>query len=603
MKKRIYSPNAKYNVIYIGILSLFSIVLIYALFYQSSQHYSLISTTTSLKNKYKVVNISYDNTAKVSSSSGNSSNKTDFLLYQNNEQNVKVSYPKNGTFSEENGSIIRFDKVLEQQKYLQIDDGSFVAFYSPLNNPNETYLDNLRIFTKDVSLQDYNISESNFVKPLSSATLLKLYTSFYLDLLRNSNVTIIDALSKTVFGIDNYPAYKIGYKTEDDPQYVFEIWTIYNNKVYGLRYTVQLNDYPKYLPLVKIMMDSFEIGNGTYGYKNSLNTNKNYSLLQTINNHSNKNILSKPTLEPLKQYALSKINKDRQQFGLHLVNFSENKAAQYQAQNILSTMYMSHLTTDGQKPYMLYSNFEGTGKLRQNVAVIGDFYYYNKCISGEIDCKKIDPFRTISLLEDIMVYNDAHADWHHRYNILDKYSTNVSLGIAYNDYFFTIVQNFENNYISFSKPIIMNNLTKHIEIAGKILNNTTFHNIEIYYDSIPTNAFYQKYKDPNVYQPGNLVGAVKEATKIGFAIGDGNYNTLMENNQNNISSPILLLSNITTINPIVEKYSKNDNIFDLVFDLSPFIKEYGKGVYTIMIILEDHKQSIFPGGGRSIFYN
>ena len=113
---------------------------------------------------------------------------------------------------------------------------------------------------------------------------------------------------------------------------------------------------------------------------------------------------------------------------MHPVNFSENKAAQYQAQNVLSTMYMSHLTTDGQKPYMVYSNFGGTGKLRQNVAVIGDYYYYNKCISGEIICKKIDPYRTISLLEDIMMYNDAHAEWHHRYNILDKYSTNVQLG-------------------------------------------------------------------------------------------------------------------------------------------------------------------------------
>jgi hypothetical protein len=594
------------KIIYISILSLFSIILIYGLFYQSSQHYSLISTATSLKNKYKVVNISYDNTAKVSSS-GNSSNKTDFLLYQNNEQNVKVSYPKNWTFSEENGSIIKFGKVLEQQKYLQIDDGSFVAFYSPLNNPNETYLDNLRIFTKDVSLQDYNISESNFGKPSSSATLLKLYTYFYLDLLRNSNVTVIDPLSKTMFGIDNYPAYKISYKAEGGQQHIFETWTIYSNKVYGLRYTAQLNDYPKYLPLVKIMMASIEIGNGSNIYKNSLNNynniNKNYSSLQTINNNSNKNVLSKPILESLKQYALSKINKDRQQFGLHPVNFSNNKAAQYQAQNVLSTMYMSHLTTDGQKPYMLYSNFGGTGKLRQNVAVIGDYYYFNKCIRGEIVCKKIDPYRTISLLEDIMMYNDAHADWHHRYNILDKYSTNVSLGIAYNDYFFTIVQNFENNYIFFSKPIIMNNLTKHIEISGKILNNTKFHNIEVYYDSLPTDTFYQKYKDPNVYQPGKLVGAVKEATKIGFAIGDGNNNTLIENKQNNISSSILLLSNITMINPIVEKYSKSDNIFDLVFDLSPFIKEYGKGVYTIMIILEDQKQNIFPGGERSIFYN
>src|SRR6185312_14920538 len=146
-----------------------------------------------------------------------------------------------------------------------------------------------------------------------SSTLLKLYTSFYLDFLKNSNVTIIDPLSKTILGIDNYPAYKIGY----EQQYVFETWTIYNNKIYGLRYTAQLKDYPKYLPLVKIMMDSFEIGNGTNIYKNSLNTNKSYSTYrQTINNNtSDKNDLSKPRLESLKQYALLKINKDRQQFG------------------------------------------------------------------------------------------------------------------------------------------------------------------------------------------------------------------------------------------------------------------------------------------------
>ena len=277
------------KIIYISMLNFFSFILIYALFYQSSQHYSLISISTSLENKYKDTNISYDNTTKVLSSY-NSSNKMDFLSYQNNEQNVKISYPKNWTFSEENGSIIKFGKVLEQQKYLQIDDGSFVAFYSPLKNANDTYLDNLRIFTKYLSLQDYNISKSDSSKPLSSATLLKLYTSFYLDVLKNSNVTIIDPLSKTMFGIDNYPSYKIGYKTEGGQQYVLETWTIYNNKIYGLRYTAQLNDYPIYLPLVKLMMDSFEIGTGTNDYKNSLDkyskhNNKNYFSYQIINNN------------------------------------------------------------------------------------------------------------------------------------------------------------------------------------------------------------------------------------------------------------------------------------------------------------------------------
>ena len=72
--------------------------------------------------------------------------------------------------------------MLEQQKYLQIDDGSFVAFYSPLKNANYTYLDNLMVFTDDLSLEDYNISKSDSSKSLLSfVTLLNLYSYFYLD--------------------------------------------------------------------------------------------------------------------------------------------------------------------------------------------------------------------------------------------------------------------------------------------------------------------------------------------------------------------------------------------------------------------------------------
>ncbi len=88
---------------------------------------------------------------------------------------------------------------------------------------------------------------------------------------------------------------------------------------------------------------------------------------------------------------------------MHSVNLSRNNAAQYQAENILSTKYMSHLTTNGEKPYMLYSKLGGYGKLRQNVALIGDPYFYGKCVSGEIDCKKINPLKTINLITQLIL--------------------------------------------------------------------------------------------------------------------------------------------------------------------------------------------------------
>jgi len=300
----------------------------------------------------------------------------------------------------------------------------------------------------------------------------------------------------------------------------------------------------------------------------------------------------------LKNYALSKINEDRQHFGKHPVNLSLNNAAQYQAENILSTKYMSHLTTKGEKPYILYSELGGYGKLRQNVAFIGDPHLYGKCISGEIDCKKINPLKTIDLLQDIMVYNDAHAKWHHRYNVLDTYPTHVSLGIAYDDYSFALVQNFENNYINFSNPIHMKNGDGHVKISGTLLNDTRFHGIEIYYDNLPTNSFYEQYKDPNKYQPGNLVATVKSATDVGF--GTGISNSSPEKNSSDVT-----LSNTVMLKPVQESYSfsEGNQAISLEVDILPLIKEKKSGVYTIVVVLEDRNHIIFPGGAHSVFHD
>lgn len=76
------------------------------------------------------------------------------------------------------------------------------------------------------------------------------------------------------------------------------------------------------------------------------------------------------------------------------------------------------------------------------------------------------------------VYNDTICcDNAHRHNILNKYHTHVSIGIAYDNTYFAIVQNFENNYIKFDKPFLQedNNDNKHIIIqtSGTLLKHNT----------------------------------------------------------------------------------------------------------------------------------
>jgi hypothetical protein len=61
------------------------------------------------------------------------------------------------------------------------------------------------------------------------------------------------------------------------------------------------------------------------------------------------------------RYALNKINEDRSKFNLPPVQLSYNEAAQIQAADILKARSISHWTTDGMKPYMVYSIYNGSG--------------------------------------------------------------------------------------------------------------------------------------------------------------------------------------------------------------------------------------------------
>src|SRR5687767_4581800 len=104
--------------------------------------------------------------------------------------------------------------------------------------------------------------------------------------------------------------------------------------------------------------------------------------------------------------------------------------------------------SNGEKPYMTYTKYGGQGSVWQNVAMTGDEYSDNDCRSGFYLCDKINPFQEIDLHQYGLVYDDLECcDNGHRDNILDKHHTHVSIGIAYDDYNFVIVQNFEANYI------------------------------------------------------------------------------------------------------------------------------------------------------------
>ena len=219
-------------------------------------------------------------------------------------------------------------------------------------------------------------------------------------------------------------------------------------------------------------------------------------------------------LKILKNYALFKINSDRLSMGLNPVSQSDNKAAQYHAVEILRSELLSHWSKNGLKPYMLYSLYNGTGYVQQNIGQIGyistddaikGITSYTFCTSNaKLYCEPLDPFDAIDKLENSMMHNDLLCCKDgHKNNILDRLHTNVSIGIAFNEYFFVLVQNFENNYLVYN----FSHENDKFQLKAKMLDpkkNLELSHISLYFDSLPSPADYEENKNKLNYSMGNL---------------------------------------------------------------------------------------------------
>ena len=275
----------------------------------------------------------------------------------------------------------------------------------------------------------------------------------------------------------------------------------------------------------------------------------------------------------LTEYALQIINDDRESFNLPPVIISNNEAAQVHADDILKTRAISHWMTNGEKPYMTYAIYGGRGKVSQNVG-FGGYQNVEECIQQTAICAKLDPKAKIKSTEYAMMYDDASSNWGHRDNILDKHHTHVSLGISYDDYTFVLVQNFENNYIKFRKPISEDK--GQVTFAGTIPKGNLY-GIEIYYDVLPTSKVYFENRDATSYGNGDFIAAVVKP--------------LPENQYYEQSSDYTLI--------VANKWIASDGAVDVSFDISPLMTK--RGVYTIIVTIDVDGET-FPAASYPVFH-
>jgi len=135
------------------------------------------------------------------------------------------------------------------------------------------------------------------------------------------------------------------------------------------------------------------------------------------------------TLFELKQIALDDINRHRAEHGVGAITLGNAKAPQMYAEDLGEENCIHHVSDSGEGPMLRYKNNNDRMFLvSENIA--GGYSTWDK--KQSIEDANYD-----------MMYDDAHANWGHRDNIIDPGHRSVSIGITFEYGEMVTVQDFE----------------------------------------------------------------------------------------------------------------------------------------------------------------
>ena len=205
------------------------------------------------------------------------------------------------------------------------------------------------------------------------------------------------------------------------------------------------------------------------------------------------------TLQELRLFALELINQDRATHGVPPVQLGSNQAAQAHAEDSLRSGYLAgHWTSEGWKPYMLYTQTGGVGVIAENAS--GQSTGSEDCDQPTVVCGEIDVLSAIETLQWSMMYDDAHANWGHRDTIIDPAYDTVNIGIAFSDSHVAYYQHFEYTRLT---HLVTPDLIDGILLL-RLRPDTGFEigQIAVYYDPPPTPKRPEQISALNAYCVG-----------------------------------------------------------------------------------------------------
>ena len=205
----------------------------------------------------------------------------------------------------------------------------------------------------------------------------------------------------------------------------------------------------------------------------------------------------------LKRYMLGLINAARAAAGARPVALGGNAAAQLHAEEALAGCFSSHWGRDGLKPTMRYSLAGGYQANGENVSGL------NYCITAA------DGYRAIASPEEEAreAMEGLMDSAGHRRNILDPRHRAVSLGLAWDEWNFMAVQQFEGGYVTYGRaPAIDDDGV--LAFSGETRNGAAFTEeddlgVQVYYDPPPRPLTRGQLARTYCYDSGRIVAALR----------------------------------------------------------------------------------------------
>ena len=305
---------------------------------------------------------------------------------------------------------------------------------------------------------------------------------------------------------------------------------------------------------------------------------------------------------------LGLINEGREEHGVLPVTLGTNSAAQGHAEAMLKGNFVGHWGLDGLNPNMRYTLAGGTNYVMENT-------------SGAVLTTGVNYTRRTRKTILTEIHTGLMNSSEHRKNIVNKWHTTVSLGIACNEVTCSMVQNFEGDYVTFSKEPMISNGT--LSFAGTLEGGFTFNNAQIWYGQPPhpltlgqldATHSYLVGQEPATFllkpaPPGFHWSATDLLpTPYTWTTGIDPYTVDPETARivryiSGIPVPRRILPSLRmALVPwtVAETLELSDAAFGVKADISEIVDERGPGVYTV-VIWGDNAGELIPLTNYSVF--